>query len=278
MAPGEENKVTAAQEVVMPPAEAGEAADPAGTEAQGAGSDNGKPPSGQGPNADDANDASAAATTDASATTQDEAAVAVEGATESTLEERVTAAEAAASKAHERMLRVAADFENFKKRSRREATENTQQAENRVVLEFLPIVDNLERAIGHGGEGDTPDVSSLMDGVKMVHKQFINALGRYEVTPFDSVGMAFDPELHEALQQAPSDEPRNTVIIELQKGYRRGQRLVRPAMVVVSQGPAEAPVELVVEEAAEPAPGAEAPQTTGEGDPNGSDGRGEEAR
>jgi molecular chaperone GrpE len=141
-------------------------------------------------------------------------------------------------KAQDRMLRVAADFENFKKRSRRELTDSVARAEEKLALEFLPIIDNLERAIEHGQkQGASEDEGSLLSGVKMVHKQFLAALSRYEMAPFVSIDEMFDPEFHEALQQAPSDKPRNTVIMELQKGYKRKDRLVRPAMVVVSQGP-----------------------------------------
>lgn len=141
----------------------------------------------------------------------------------------------------ERMLRVAADFENFKKRARRDLTEGVKNAENKVVLDYLPVVDNLERALSHGeasdGAAEASD-DSLLSGVRMVHKQFLGMLARYQIEPFDAVGEIFDPELHEALQQMPSaDFARNTVMAEVQRGYRRGERLVRPAMVVVSMGP-----------------------------------------
>ena len=156
-------------------------------------------------------------------------------------EDEVEALRAQAKRTHDRLLRTAADFENFRRRARRDAQSAVAQAEEKIASRFLPIIDNLERAIAHGHEnGQTDDSQSLLDGVKMVHRQFLVALGECEMEPFESVGEVFDPELHEAIQQAESDAPRNTVTLEVQKGYRRGQRLVRPAMVVVSGGPAGA--------------------------------------
>jgi molecular chaperone GrpE len=139
----------------------------------------------------------------------------------------------------DRLLRTAAEFDNYKKRSKRDATESVRRAEDRVVQEFLPVIDNLERALAHA-EGESETVA-LLDGVRMVHKQFLSTLERYEIKPFDSVGQPFNPELHEAIQQMTSDQPAGSVCHELQRGYLRGERLVRPALVVVSKGPGEAP-------------------------------------
>lgn len=146
-----------------------------------------------------------------------------------------------AGKTHDRLLRTAADLENYKRRARRELQDETRRAEEQVVLAFLPVLDNLERAIEHvqGAEG----ASSVLSGLEMVHKQFLGTLSRYEIEPVITEGKPFDPQLHEAVQQQPSELPRNIVVRELQRGYVRGGRLVRPAMVLVSSGPpAEAPV------------------------------------
>jgi len=137
---------------------------------------------------------------------------------------------------HDRLLRMAADHENFKKRARREASDSMRRAEEKVVLEFLPILDNLERAVAHA-QGTEAAVGGLLEGVRMVHKQFLAALERYEIRPFTSLGQPFDPERHEAIQQAPSPQPPGIICHEAQRGYLRGERLVRPAMVVVSIGP-----------------------------------------
>jgi molecular chaperone GrpE len=152
----------------------------------------------------------------------------------SPLSEAVAQLHEASRATHDRLLRVAADFDNFKKRSRRDQQEATRRAEEKVVLAFLPVLDNLERALAHT-EG-VP--GNLFDGVAMVQKQFLATLERFDIRPFESIGQTFDPERHEAIQQASSDRPLGTICQVMQRGYCRGERLVRPAMVVVSLGPA----------------------------------------
>ncbi len=137
----------------------------------------------------------------------------------------------------DRLLRTAADFENYKKRTRRDMTERVKLAEQRVVLDFLAVADNLERALSHA-EVVEGEAIALKDGMEMVQKQFLVTLDRYSIKPFDSVGDSFNPERHEAIQQLHSDEPLGTVTFEMRKGYMRGDKLVRAAMVVVSKGPA----------------------------------------
>ena len=149
----------------------------------------------------------------------------------------------------DRWLRTAADFENYKKRARRDIVERAKQAEDRMILDFLPVVDNLERALEHGEKSEGP----LLDGVNMVYKQFLSTLERYGITPCEALGQAFDPEFHEAIQQMHSDLPAGTVCAVLQRGYRRRERLVRAALAVVSLGPAEVKAE-EPEEAEEAAP------------------------
>lgn len=133
----------------------------------------------------------------------------------------------------ERMLRVAADFENFKRRAEREKEDVRKFGVERLLVDMLPVLDNLERAMSHTN-ADAP--SSLLDGVQMVMRQFRQALSKYGVTSFESKGQMFDPQRHEAVQQVDSPEhPNNTVIEEYQKGYYLHDRLIRPAMVVVSR-------------------------------------------
>lgn len=159
----------------------------------------------------------------------------------SELSAAITALQQEKQQTWDRLLRTAAEFENYKKRSRRDLGDAKQRAEDRVVLDFLPVIDNLERALAHVGDQEAD--GGLVDGVKMVHKQFLATLERFDIRPFDSVDQLFDPEQHEAIQQLASDKAPNTVIHELQRGYRRGDRLVRPALVVVSSGQAEQPAE-----------------------------------
>lgn len=146
---------------------------------------------------------------------------------------------------HERLLRTAAEFENFKKRSQKEKEDASKFGTERLLKDFLPVMDNLERALDHAEQHDPGQV---IEGVKLVQKLFENTLARHGVTGFSAVGKPFDPALHEALMQQESDEPPGTVVSEMAKGYKLHDRLVRPAAVVVSkprtsaggQGPAQA--------------------------------------
>ncbi|MBK8480110.1 MAG: nucleotide exchange factor GrpE [Proteobacteria bacterium] len=142
------------------------------------------------------------------------------------------------TKTKDSWLRAAADLENYRRRARRDQLDAVRRAENEVVLLFLPVMDNVERAIGHalqaGGEANT---GALLEGVRMVERQFAGVLARFAIEAQSTVGQPFDPQHHEAIQQQPSEQPPGTVVGELQKGYLRDGRLVRPALVVVSSGP-----------------------------------------
>ncbi|MGA9754644.1 MAG: nucleotide exchange factor GrpE [Desulfobaccales bacterium] len=133
-----------------------------------------------------------------------------------------------------RLLRLAADMENLKKRQERERADLLQFGNENLIKELLPVVDNLERALDHGRQLDAP--GALLDGIDMVYQGFLKALDRFGVTPLDSVGQPFDPAFHNAvMQEAAPDLPDGSVIKELQKGYLMNQRLLRPAMVVVAR-------------------------------------------
>jgi molecular chaperone GrpE len=135
-----------------------------------------------------------------------------------------------------RLLRLAADMENLKKRQERERAELLQFANENLIKELLPVVDNLERALDHGRQQEAPE--ALLEGIEMVHQGFLKALERFGVTPIDSVGRPFDPAFHNAVMQEEAPEvPDCSVIKELQKGYQLNQRLLRPAMVVVARNP-----------------------------------------
>lgn len=136
------------------------------------------------------------------------------------------------------MLRSRAEFENVRKRMNRERDEERKYAALPVVRDLLPALDNLERAIEAGESSQ--DADALIQGVQMVLKQIYDALSQSGVKVIDSVGLQFDPNLHEALQQTPSDEfPSMTVIKEYQKGYQIQDRVIRPSKVIVSSGPQE---------------------------------------
>jgi molecular chaperone GrpE len=133
-----------------------------------------------------------------------------------------------------RLLRLSADMENLKKRQERERAELLQFANEGLIKELLPVVDNLERALDHGRMLKAPE--ALLEGIERVHHGFLKALNRFGVTPFDSVGQQFDPAFHNAMMQEEApDVPDCSVTKELQKGYYMNQRLLRPAMVVVAR-------------------------------------------
>ena len=144
-------------------------------------------------------------------------------------------ARAEAARLREQLLRTAADFDNFRKRARREQTDAERRARDDLLRDLLPVFDNLERAVQHADAAT--DVQGLQDGIRMVMRMFQDTLGRMDITRVDSVGQPFDPSVHEAIQQMETpDHPAGTVAAEVQPGYRAGDRL-RPAMVVVSKGP-----------------------------------------
>jgi len=136
---------------------------------------------------------------------------------------------------HERYVRSAADFENFKKRATKDREDTVKYGTERILKEFLLVSDNLERALASGG-----DAAALQTGLKLVLKGFADTLGKFGVTSFSAVGQPFDPTRHEALMQAESAEvPAGSVVSEMVKGYMLHERLLRPAAVVVSRGKPE---------------------------------------
>lgn len=137
---------------------------------------------------------------------------------------------------NDRILRMAAEMENTRKRLDREKCDAISFANVSLIKDLLSVVDNLERALRHA-EGDA-DPASLLDGVKMTLKGFLDVLARHGCVPFDAVGKIFDPNFHEAVaQQESADHEDFTVLSEFQRGYTLNDRLLRPAMVIVSKAP-----------------------------------------
>lgn len=157
---------------------------------------------------------------------------------ETRLEDRLEAAQTEAKENYERLLRVTAEFENYKKRSQREMDDFRRFANERLIKEILPIVDNLERALSAEPAESTAAAEGLREGVKMTLDGLTDALKGFGVTPIESEGKRFDPNLHQAVSQEESEQfEDNTVSRELQKGYVLNERLLRPSMVVVSKRP-----------------------------------------
>ena len=135
----------------------------------------------------------------------------------------------------ERYIRTLADIENLRKRTKKEVEDMKKYAVTSILKDFLPVVDNLKRAIEHVSEEEKND-NPLVEGVVLVYKQFQDALDKNSVKAFDSLNEIFDPTKHEALQMVENDElPNNTVVTEYEKGYFIGERLLRPAKVIVSK-------------------------------------------
>ncbi len=132
----------------------------------------------------------------------------------------------------ERYLRLAADFENFKRRKNQELADRSRYASEEAARALLPVLDNLQRAVAHAGESSHED---LVNGLGLVVREFENALDRLGVTPIEAVGQPFDPALHEALGGEDSDAVTvDTVDAELQRGYRLHDRVLRPALVRIA--------------------------------------------
>lgn len=134
---------------------------------------------------------------------------------------------------NQRLLRVQAEFDNFKKRSQKEKEADRKYKAENLVTELLPAIDNFERAMQ---VEVTDETKGLVDGVSMVYNQIKDALKSQGVEEIESVGQPFDPNIHHAVMQAEDEQAESdTVIEELQKGYKLKDRVIRPAMVKVSK-------------------------------------------
>jgi molecular chaperone GrpE len=134
------------------------------------------------------------------------------------------------------MIRLQADFDNFRRRALKEREEAHQYGHENLVKDLLATVDNLDRAIEHAQRSDGKDFESMLQGVELVRRELLGALANHGVSEIEAVKAAFDPNVHEAMAQKEDDSvPTNTVIEVFQKGYRLRDRLLRPARVVVSK-------------------------------------------
>ena len=150
------------------------------------------------------------------------------------METRLESVEQEAKEAHDRFLRVSAEFENYKKRSAREMDEFRKFANESLIREMLTVVDNLERAL-NSSNNDNQANSHIAEGVDMTLKEILKVFEKFNVKPIEALGKPFDPNFHQAaMQEETNEHPENTVLNELEKGYMIHDRLLRPAMVVVS--------------------------------------------
>jgi len=153
-------------------------------------------------------------------------------------EAKIAALEQGKKENYDRFLRAAADMENLRKRTKRELEDARYDAKVKTLKEMLPVVDNLERAIEHAGGGGQGGSNPIVEGVQLVLRQFQTAFERLDVVAVEAQDKPFDPNLHEAISQQESEAPPGTIVQVLQRGYKMGERLLRPALVVVAKPPA----------------------------------------
>lgn len=159
---------------------------------------------------------------------------------EELMAEKVKAAEAKATETYDRLLRSTAEFENYKKRSAREFQESKKYANEAFIKQLLPVIDNLERALESSGEGADDSGQGVIEGVRMTLSEIFKVFDKFHLKPLESEGKPFDPNFHQAvIQEETNAVPENTVVKEMQKGYLLHDRLIRPAMVVVSKAAAK---------------------------------------
>ena len=153
------------------------------------------------------------------------------------LQDQVEAMRAEANKNWDLYLRERADLENVRKRNQRDKEDAIRFANDRLLKEMIPVLDNLERAVEHAGQEDG-DNQGLLEGVNMTVNQFRKALEDFGVKAINAIGSDFDPNLHQAMGHLESaDQAPNTVVTEFQKGYLLHDRLLRPSLVMVAKAP-----------------------------------------
>jgi molecular chaperone GrpE len=183
-------------------------------------------------------DPTAEAAAQAQAQAQAEGAAKAKEPSPQTIEDMITQLEQQSQKLEQtnkelqdRLLRTAADFENYKKRTKKELDESSQKGREALLKEVLPVMDNLERALKHAAADDP-----LAQGVRMVEKQLLSALEKFGVSRFSAAGKPFDPALHDAIQQIETNDfPPGSVAQEFSSGYMSGNKLLRAAMVAVAK-------------------------------------------
>jgi molecular chaperone GrpE len=141
---------------------------------------------------------------------------------------------------HDRLLRLQADFDNFRRRAQKDRDEAFQYGPQNLVKDLLSVVDNLARAIDHARQSGGGDLEGLLQGVELVRRELESVLSKHHVREVEALGKAFNPAQHEAMAQVPSATVApNTVVEVLQKGYQLRDRLMRPARVIVARTPDE---------------------------------------
>lgn len=135
----------------------------------------------------------------------------------------------------DKLLRTVAEFENYKKRLARQYDDMVRSANDSLIMEFLEVIDNFERALNHDDNNTT--LEAFRKGTELIFNQMLNLLTKYDITPIEAVGQPFDPNLHDAMLQINTDEfDEGIVAVEMARGYRQGPRVIRHSRVGVSTG------------------------------------------
>ncbi|MBD3257457.1 nucleotide exchange factor GrpE [candidate division GN15 bacterium] len=160
-----------------------------------------------------------------------------------TMEDELGQLRAKIEELDDQRLRALAELENYKRRTARQYDDMVRSAHEKILSDLLEVVDNFERALKHDDERSgerTEEGKAFRQGTEMIYNQMQGLLEKYDVKPIESLGKPFDPTVHEALMQTPSEEyPEGTVAMEMARGYMQGERVLRHAKVGVSSGPPE---------------------------------------
>ena len=158
-----------------------------------------------------------------------------QGSSTASLEGKIAELESELAETRARYLRLAADFENYKKRARQEQLETIQHATADLIGRLLPVLDDLHSVLDHKPDGID---ESWVKGIELSVRKLEEALGTHGLQPIEAVGARFDPKQHEAVgHEESSEHPEDTVVSELRRGYRLRDRVVRPALVKVARAP-----------------------------------------
>ena len=151
-------------------------------------------------------------------------------------EEKTDAKSDEAKEYFSQMQRIQAEFDNYRKRVVKERSELIKSANENLLLEMLPLIDNFQRALMSLEEHVIPENKTFCEGVEMIYRQFVQLVEKNGVKPIETVGKPFDPNFHNAIQQvASSDVPENHIVEEVSKGYTLYEKLLRPSMVIVAK-------------------------------------------
>lgn len=150
--------------------------------------------------------------------------------------QRIEAAEEEAKKQHDKLLRVMAEFENFKKRIEKEKADHLQYSNEKLLADLLPVLDDLDRVLDHIPEKSTDEIKAIAKGVALVQKNMLSALKKYGLAEVPALGEQFDPNLHEAIATSQDEDKGDHEIASVhRKGYKLNERLLRAALVTVNK-------------------------------------------